>query len=637
MYYLTIIITSIIFVLFIGYITSHQINNLYLYAIFWLLYTISVLTLLNIGLNFYITYNTKNKKGISGSRGVKGIQGDKGDDADCDKNCKLDNYNKVVIDNLNKAYNKILEKSRGSIIDPPRKINNEYIIDTIKRICGSKQFKEISQVKHPSNLLDYISNIFIKWIELIADADKSEGKKHFQDYMEIYGERIEWEALVKPNNNPFREIEKYDLYYWGLDKEFHPIKINSCDKDDTKLKSTGVIKAYKTNVYRKVYDDRGTGARRDASIWITEPMKIGGATFFPLGSVSANRHNVQGNNRYIEKFSGNNTDNLKYELSNKSFSGPLHSNIIVSGDRKWIRKPSASSKGWSWKWNDRKTGGRTDVTLWNAEDFTEDGELFRCFGSMAMTNHNRNNPSVQLGRDKVPIVCINNKALEEIPNKNNFVWDDKRSGGRYDGSIFANYDGNYNLSYFQQGYRPDTKRKMYRIKPEFLNTTFTGYTNEINSNIEKEDGLARGFIDVDYKMRDRKKGMFNLLDLVMESNIENFLSKNTFKLEHSGQNNPNSYFIRKINKFTKEPEACLIVNKDKGDIIEEDKCNSTKDNHIWEIEFIGQSRELCLIKSKDNGKYLIDLNNGEYKTLGNIPTRNINNPKFHPFMFKIIT
>jgi hypothetical protein len=86
MYYLTIIITSIIFVLFIGYITSHQINNLYLYAIFWLLYTISVLTLLNIGLNFYITYNTKNKKGISGSRGVKGIQGDKGDDADCDKN-----------------------------------------------------------------------------------------------------------------------------------------------------------------------------------------------------------------------------------------------------------------------------------------------------------------------------------------------------------------------------------------------------------------------------------------------------------------------------------------------------------------------------------------------------------------------
>ena len=289
-YYITgyLFVSAILF--YVGTIISRKIENLVAYGLFWMIYLITFITMGNSVFNYYSYKSLSNKDGLRGNKGYNGVEGDRGDEADCDKNCKLKNFSTVILAKLNVEYNKILEKGRGRKIEPSRNIKNSYIIDTIKRICNSKQFKQVSQLRHPTKLIDYISETFIKWVNLIAEADLSEGKKHFQDYMEIYGEQREWEALIKSEDNPFQEIEKYDIYYWGLDKEFHPIKIKSCLKS-TKLNNDEInkkkpIRAVKTNIYERKYYDKGTGARFDLSVWMSDPLKIQDEMYYPLGAVS---------------------------------------------------------------------------------------------------------------------------------------------------------------------------------------------------------------------------------------------------------------------------------------------------------------------------------------------------------------
>ena len=628
-------VSAILF--YFGTIISRKIENLIAYGLFWMIYLITFITLGNSLFNYYSYKTLSNKDGLRGNQGYPGLEGDKGDEADCDKNCKLKNFSSVILNKLNVEYNKILEIGRGRKIEPSRKIKNSYIIDTIKRICDSKQFKQVSQLRHPTKLIDYIAETFIKWINLIAKADLSEDKKHFQDYMEIYGEQREWEALIKSEDNPFHEIEKYDIYYWGLDKEFHPIKIKSCLKSTEKNKKKP-IRAIKTNMYERKYYDKGTGAKFDFSIWMSDPLKIQDEIYYPLGAVSLCHWSAKPNKKNVE-FLGDKSFKFDINSNGKKFTSPRYSNILVAGDNKSVRKPPASA--WKWRYNDQKTGGKFPVTMWNAEDFQEDGELFRCFGSMTMSNY-KGNPTEQLGRDKVPMVCVNDKLLDEIPNKHNFVYDDRKSGGRYDLEVYANLDGDYNLTYFREGnWRkgirgPDLTRKMYKLKDEYVKESKDPRNIPVETlhNLE-DDGYAVGFQETKYE-QDRKGSLFDLLDLVVKSPLQNMFQNQKLFLEHSKLNNPNSYLIKEYNKKTGETDKCLKINES-GNSYTVTTCNPTQDKQLWEIEFLGQSKEMCLVKSLQNSKYLFSKKPYLYQLSGDLPSRNIKDENLKPYMWRILS
>jgi hypothetical protein len=623
--------------LYLGIFISKNIEDSTKYLIFWFIYIITIVTIANSLFNYYTLATISKKSGIPGDQGLPGEEGDKGDDGECEKDCKLKTYSNVVMQKLDNAYNTILEKSIGNKIEPSKKIKNTYIKNLVIRICDSKQFKQVAQLRHPTDLLSYVSEILTKWLQIIANADGSENKKHFQEYMEIYGEHREWEAMVTSDNNPFQEIEKYDIFYWGLDKEFQPIKLQSCLKQS--VKKTAPIKAFKTNVYTRVMDDRGTGADRDYSAWITKPMTIDGDIYYPLGLVGMqqNSKTIKSGGRFIEKLGGSNPK--RYNLPGKQFDGPTKTNIIVSADSKWIRKPHPDK--WSWKWNAkrkkssllRRNSGK-DQTWWNAEDFYEDGELYRCFGSMIYPDEppisNKYNPSRMLGRDNVNMVCINDKALEKVNFKHYSLWDDGGSGRKYDGSIFSNEDGLYNLIYFQSGYTQDNNRKMYRIKPEFLDEV-TLNENPFTSNNEKDTGYAVGFQEVKYQ-KNRDGSLFNLLDLVVKAPLVGLFNNKKLFLEHSGLNNPNSYFIREFDETSFQPNKCLKLN---GAQIKGVECNPTQNQQLWSVEFIEQSSEICLVKSVETGKYLYSNSPKKFGVSGDISSRNINDKYLRPYLWKI--
>ncbi len=629
---------------YLGVVMSRGIINHTAYGLFWVIYIITIITFGNTVFNYYTYVDIGSKVGIRGSEGEPGIEGDKGDDGECDRDCTLKSYSLVAENRLNKEYNKIIGKYIGSEPNPPKKINNKYIKDLIRRIVDSVQFREISQIKHPNIVLQYVVEHFVRWFELIINADESEGKKHFQDYMDVYGEHVEWETIIKDKNNPFHEIEKYDVFYWGLDKEFHPIKIQSCEniekEEKKKAEPTGPLKVFRSNLYSgRDYNDEKTGAKRDVSTWTPESITISGQKLQPLGTVAISRHRDSGGGRFIEQIGPEETNRINIP---GNFPGPGFSNVLVAGDSKWVRKPHPDA--WSWKWHTiRKNNFRNRfrkknymrASFWNAENFYEDGELYICQGSMITRTQEDayNNPSRIFGRENVPFVCINSKALEEVPHPHTDLWNDYGGGFSEDGAVRDNYDGEYNLFYFNSNYDPDYNRKAYRIKPEFIDKTPMFADSIFFTNPEEVDkGYGIGFQDVKYD-KARKHGMFDLLDLVVKSPVQSLYTNQKLFIEHTGLNSANSYFIKVIDPETKIPSDCIVP---KGNDTSRNSCNPLEKNQIWEVEFLGQSKEVCLLKSIETNKYLYTKKVDKFSMSGDIPERNINNKQLKPFLWRVL-
>ena len=74
------------------------------------------------------------------------------------------------------------------------------------------------------------------------------------------------------------------------------------------------------------------------SLWMTEPMKFQGDTYYPLGTVAIpNLKPNIGGGRFIEKIGG--TDPVRYDLPGSKFEGPTKTNVMISADSKWIKFP----------------------------------------------------------------------------------------------------------------------------------------------------------------------------------------------------------------------------------------------------------------------------------------------------------
>lgn len=639
-YLVLLVFIGLVFLVF-GNLMSKNIYNPLMYLIFWIVYTITVLTLINIGINLY-TYLVINKKQAQpGERGPVGPDGDEGDTGECENNCRIKQYVKKIMKDLEKKYNAILTKERGKEATPPRKINNKFIKDTITRICTSNQFKEIAQSRNIDNLIQYLTEVFKRWFEILAKADKSNNKNNLQNYMEVYGEIVEWEFVTNPVNNPFGEIEKYDIYYWGLKKDFHPIPVSSCKKKSEVELGKDKIKAIKSNLYNRIYSDRKTGAKLDLNLWLSSPITISNETYLPLGVIGSPRPEYA--LRYTQNFNYND-DMPRQELSYTS-NGPSKGNVLVSTKNEdLVRRPPSSA--WEFKWNDKPRnesffnpyrGQR--ISFWNAKDFEEDGKSFKCFGGLAIGSRDKNKtPTDYYGRNNVPIVCLNSKILEETPNGHNFVWNDRGGRAKLDGSVYENKDDKYNLAYFVDGYRDDFTRKFYKIKSDSF-TEGVVETDIYNSKSFSNNSKAVGYQVQKYNRR-RSEGLFDLLDLVIESDITSYQTNIKLHIKHSGLNEVNSYFVLQYDINNKNTLGCLKISESDNTKtkLSLSECNPNNNGQLWEIEFLEQSTELCLIKSKDNSKYLLTKTPGNYKLSSNIVgNKEINNINLKPFIWKIIS
>ena len=90
-------ISLIIGFIFLGIKMSESIQHGDIKVFFFTLYTITLLTLINIVISFYFYNKTIKKRGQKGNRGLQGKVGDKGDSGYCESSCQKESLKMLLV------------------------------------------------------------------------------------------------------------------------------------------------------------------------------------------------------------------------------------------------------------------------------------------------------------------------------------------------------------------------------------------------------------------------------------------------------------------------------------------------------------------------------------------------------------
>jgi len=93
-------IILIIGFIFLGIKMSESFKHGDIKIFFLALYTITLITFINIGISFYFYAKTAKKKGQKGLRGLLGKVGDKGDSGYCEDSCKVNSLKLFLIEKI---------------------------------------------------------------------------------------------------------------------------------------------------------------------------------------------------------------------------------------------------------------------------------------------------------------------------------------------------------------------------------------------------------------------------------------------------------------------------------------------------------------------------------------------------------
>jgi hypothetical protein len=168
----------------------------------------------------------KDKTGPRGPRGPRGDMGDTGNDGKCSSGCRNQICVKSIKDNMVELINKLEKESGNPNSDfTSEDIRNVYLKEKIKSMCNSNEYQQLIPYKGAKNLIAYMSNI---WGEITERIYNAGGIAYFK----TIGAENDWDWVEE---NPWNEFKKYDIYYWGLTKEYRPQLKDKCD--NSKLKN----------------------------------------------------------------------------------------------------------------------------------------------------------------------------------------------------------------------------------------------------------------------------------------------------------------------------------------------------------------------------------------------------------------
>ena len=226
-WYALLTIFTIMVVTYIGLTVSVKIENSVAYILFWVIYLILLATVIN-GIaiaNFWGVL--QNKAGPPGPRGLSGDQGGRGFKGKCGDKCRGKEAVQAIRIAIVETLNKLDNRTKDNLIIESD-IKNRVILDKINEMAQSRDFELGAEIKGPSNMIKFLVNIWKEWITLIYKASELDFLTN-KDAEDTYP----WKS--NPDNgvlNPFDEMARYDVYHFGLKREFRPAKIEICDKPE---------------------------------------------------------------------------------------------------------------------------------------------------------------------------------------------------------------------------------------------------------------------------------------------------------------------------------------------------------------------------------------------------------------------
>lgn len=309
-----IFVTCVVGIL-IGFKFAIHIYNPVLYALFWIMYIITALCLGAILFNLYSYDTIRYKTGPKGKQGDRGEDGEKGETGVCDSNCRDD----ILYYELMTYCEKILNEWENSE-SKPIQISNKYWKDRISMIVKSKEVTNLMNVKGRDDVIEYIKKILKVWLDMLY---KEGGRSYFES---IGAENeFEWRKV-----NPWNEIKKYDLYYWGMRNDMRIKTFSKC-RPKIERDMTPKLKIMTTDHYDLVWNDKHNLGRSESnkSIWKPKILHQNNTPMYPVGDIMAPR-------------SGDYSHNGTHHRGHISFTGnyntgPVQTTILVSGD---VTKPA---------------------------------------------------------------------------------------------------------------------------------------------------------------------------------------------------------------------------------------------------------------------------------------------------------
>lgn len=569
----------------VGLEISKSIEETIIAVLFWFLYIITIITFINIVLvgNYYLTM--RNKTGPPGQQGKQGDRGEKGEAGKCDADCR-DQY----------CYKRLLDPDNGIIPTKLRELNegvsvqlnNIYIKSKVKQMCASEEFKQLAPYNGPGNLVSYLEEIWKMWIEAIYNSG---GALYFQTIGAE--EQYDWQA-----DNPFDEIKKYDVFYWGMGRQYRPKIVDKCiasrdgvtpdpNYDDTVNEIPPAVWVTETNLFDFIQDDTGTNSPEgmDISFWRARQYTFKGQVFYPVGDLALGpyREPVKG-----IKFIGNMT------LPDPS-KGPNRNTILVAGD---IQGPINYELIW-------ENGGLKGRNFWVWRPIAPAGYI--ALGDIVTPNG-----QMPATGNSAPIRCVPANMAIRLPSNGNSVWN---SQGIWQRSILnilsftSNYnswlswapstDGSaYNLFRGVIGWNTyipesDVNGSFYYIDP--AKRLWIG-NQEDNGNPEHHNISNR--VGVGYVPQPQRDSKYSILAyLQLKNNPKLTHTQSQIKLD--GQILDNAIG----NTFTLSIGGrCLSVTPDGA--VKMDTCDIENESQYFSILLTGNIPNQANVMHKNSGKYL---------------------------------
>lgn len=235
------------------------------------------------------------------------------------------------------------------------RIKNRLFLNKLKLICNSKQYLSTLEKEHKNKptekkLIEYLSSIIIKWVELISsfkfNIEKNEVNEETgqttkvsktiyigiiflmspdAEFDIIENKKFKQGGIDKIIESPLREIEKYDIWHWGETTTDSPLVVTSClAKQKPPLAIQQKLKTIYTNNYDIIFDSSNA-----------YPKDVWDATNCPYGQMGKNNDNPNNLKVCVRK-----SDNhvIKRELAWKETEYRRKVDITFLHPKKYIDK-----------------------------------------------------------------------------------------------------------------------------------------------------------------------------------------------------------------------------------------------------------------------------------------------------------
>jgi hypothetical protein len=569
---------GIILAIGVGLEISKGIDEFIIYVLFWFLYIITIITFINIVLvgNYYITM--RNKTGQPGQQGPRGDQGDKGQSGLCDKGCRDSICENAITELLTKE---LQDRNNGVRID----INNIYIKSKIKQMCDSDEFKQLAPYNGPINLINYLKDIWKIWIEKLFDSG---GMLYFQ----TIGAEDQFDWL---STNPFDEIMKYDVFYWGMGKQYRPQILEKCyaskDGENPNPNATGsIIQVATTDLYDFIITDDNSQAYNHASFWRAKQFTYKTAVFYPVGDI------IMGPVRNSEWI------NFQKHVGAITFPhnsyGPARETILISGD---IKGPVNYELLWTNNgWTVSGQAQPNFFWVWRPiapVDYIALGDVITTTADPPLTG------------DSAPIRCVPFDMVIKAPANGNVLWSSNGSrvninlnmlgfapnNGSYQG---ANTGNIYNLFRGVIGWNTSIPESDINGNFYYLDTTKYDATFQLGvdygrpANDTDANRIGKGIIPS--AQRDSKYSVIAYMNL--KNNPVLTHKQSTFKI--NGQIIPNAISNTYI---FKNGNLCIDYI---DNVLTLKPCDELVDTQYFSIIFTGNMKNECTLKHYKTGHIL---------------------------------